>query len=295
MNLNQLKYFKAVCTYQSVSAAADVLHISQPSVSAAIKELETEFGVRLFQRKHNGMKLTKEGLELSNLSENLLEHAQKIEQIMLNLGGSQKTLRLGIPPMIGSLILPGIYRDFVAENPDISPDITEAGSRELMRSLEDGLVDMVFLPHDADIDSKYCSIPVANPEIVCCTGAENKPLGLKTIRPSDLENEPIILFKNSFFQTEKIKNWFAAENAEPNILFQTNQLSTLRNVIENNLATGFLFKELIAKDDRLAYIPLENPIKVQVSLVWNKKSAYVNCMDRFKKYIAEYNPFLRII
>jgi len=57
MNLNQLKYFSAVCTYQTISDAAAYLHISQPSLSSAIKELEKEFGVVLFRRHHRGMVL----------------------------------------------------------------------------------------------------------------------------------------------------------------------------------------------------------------------------------------------
>ena len=61
VNLVQLKYFQAVCSYRTVSNAAEYLHISQPSLSCAIKELESEFGVLLFRRHHRGMKLTSEG------------------------------------------------------------------------------------------------------------------------------------------------------------------------------------------------------------------------------------------
>ncbi len=61
MNLNQLKYFYAVCTYGSLSDVSEFLHISQPSLSSAIKALENEFGIVLFQRNHKGMKLTQAG------------------------------------------------------------------------------------------------------------------------------------------------------------------------------------------------------------------------------------------
>ena len=64
MNLNQLKYFYAVCEHGSLSDAAEYLYISQPSLSASIKALEKEFGVTLFSRRHQGMELTKEGKEL---------------------------------------------------------------------------------------------------------------------------------------------------------------------------------------------------------------------------------------
>ena len=72
MTLNQLRYFKAVCQYDSVSRAAQRLNISQPSVSNAIKELETEFGVRLFNRQYRRISLTDAGLQLLALTESLL-------------------------------------------------------------------------------------------------------------------------------------------------------------------------------------------------------------------------------
>ena len=61
MNLMQLKYFNAICTFGTVSGAAEYLHIAQPSLSNAIKELEGEFGVLLFSRRHRGMVLTPAG------------------------------------------------------------------------------------------------------------------------------------------------------------------------------------------------------------------------------------------
>ena len=108
MNLVQLKYFQAVCKYQSVSAAAEYLYISQPTLSSAIKELEREFGVSLFRRHHRGMVLTPEGTELLKHCERLLSHADQVERIMSDFGKRRNVLRLGVPPMIGSLFLPKI-------------------------------------------------------------------------------------------------------------------------------------------------------------------------------------------
>ena len=111
MNLVQLKYFHAVCKFQTVSEPARYLSISQPSLSSAIKELENEFGVTLFRRHYRGMVLTEEGEIFYKASKDILEKCEQVENEMKDLGSKRKKLRLGIPPMIGSLTLANIYQD----------------------------------------------------------------------------------------------------------------------------------------------------------------------------------------
>ena len=154
MNLTQLKYFQAVCVYQTVSAAAAYLHISQPTLSSAIKELESEFGLTLFRRQHSGMVLTEAGELLRNMSKELLVRADQIEKVMHGLGTENKKLRLGVPPMIGYLLMPSIYSGFLKAYPDFQLEITEGGRQDLLKMLSDDFLDIVFLPHNRPLSSK---------------------------------------------------------------------------------------------------------------------------------------------
>jgi len=293
MNLNQLKYFQAICTYQTASAAAEYLHISQPSLSNAIKELEQEFGVTLFHRRHRGMELTAEGEVLLKLAKDLLNRAEHMEQVMHDLGSERKKLRLGVPPMIGSLLLPYIYREFLAENPEIQLDITECGRHELLDRLSDDFLDMVFLPHNRVLGQEYSMLQAASLEIVCCASKESKLADMKTISASDLADAPLVLFKDSFYQTEEIKKWFALSGIKPNIILQTEQLSTVQSIISHNAASGFLFRQLIEASTDLMPIPTETPIFVNVSLVWKSDAYFFNSMKKLRKYILEKNPFAK--
>jgi len=287
MNLVQLKYFQAVCKYQSVSAAAEYLYISQPTLSSAIKELEREFGVSLFRRHHRGMVLTPEGTELLKHCDRLLAHAGQVERIMSDFGKRRKVLRLGVPPMIGSLFLPRIYREFVPLHPEIKLDITEGGRQEMLNQLSKELLDMVFLSHNAPFDSSIQSIEVARQETVCCVSVKNPLAKLKAVSPKDLVNTPIVLFKDSFFQTEEIKKHFSEALVTPDIILQTQQLSTLQNIIRNDLAVGFMFRDLIIHDPGLVAVPLENPINISVSLAWKHGACFFSAMDTFLDYVKE--------
>ena len=292
MNLVQLKYFHTVCQFQTVSEASEYLYISQPSLSASIKELEKEFGVLLFRRHHRGMVLTEEGEVLYNLSKDILEKCEQVENVMKDLGSKRKKLRIGIPPMIGSLIIPNVFRDFVLNNPDIEIKPFEYGRQELVKKLEEGLLDMVILPHVKPLQSRFSFMEIAKLEIACCTAKQNQEYKDKVVSPNDLKNKSIVLFENSFFQTEEVKKWFAKDGVEPNVILQTEQLSTMLSMIANDISLGFMFRKTIEKDDRLIPLLLKAPIYVKVSLVFKKDAYELNSMKKFKEYLEKNNPFL---
>ena len=124
MTLTQLRYFQAVCRFHSVTQASDFLHISQPSISSAIRDLEQEFGVVLFLRQYRGMSLTEEGLHFLELADSLLAHADQVRQAMADIGQKRRQFQLGIPPMIGSTLrrpVPGL------RHPDLGGDHPRQG------------------------------------------------------------------------------------------------------------------------------------------------------------------------
>ena len=188
MTLTQLKYFRALCIHKTFSEAANQLHISQPSLSNAIKELESEFSVTLFMRQSRGVILTDAAQSLFEMSTNLLEASEKCENIMKDMGMGRNILRLGIPPMIGSVMLADIYRDFLSLHPEIKLDITEMGQQDLIKNIQDGFVDMAILPHNRPLNSKFESKKIRSFEIVCCTSMENPISAYTQIEPFMLKN-----------------------------------------------------------------------------------------------------------
>ena len=286
MNIVQLKYFDAVCTFGSVSDASEYLHISQPSLSLAIKELENEFGVILFKRHHRGMSLTEEGLTLKKLAKDILAGVQYTEDVMKDLGTGRKKLRLGVPPMIASLILPGIFKDFISANPDISLEVVEGGSGELIQKLNADCVDMIFLTHNKPPGNGILSMDVAKLEIVCCAHNQNPISKHVSISPQDLKDTPIVLLENSYFQTEEVKKWFVSENVTPKVILQTKQLSTMMSVVSNNIAVGFMFRSLVDVSRGFVPISTQSPMFADVSLAWKNKTYPFNSMTCFREYIA---------
>ncbi len=285
MTLDQLRYFEAVCRYNSVSRAAESLNISQPSVSNAIANLEKEFGVNLFTRQHKRLSLTKEGMLLSELAEKLLFQSDEISRTMKELSNRNQVLRLGIPPMIGSLVLPDLFSRHFIHYPQLQVRISEDDGNGLKRQLAENQIDMAFLPHTHPFDGAFCSQTVTELQNVCCV-SNSHPLATRaSIGLEDLKDEPLVLFKNSFFQTERILKEFDRLSCTPNVLLYTAQLSTVQNMIAGNAAIGFMFEFLLQSTPSLTGIPIDPPMTTQISLVWNKGSHISDDMKNLIHFI----------
>ncbi len=286
MNLTQLEYFHAVCMYQSISEAAEHLHISQPSLSVAIRELEKEFGVLLFKRHYRGVTLTEAGEQLYEMSSHLLKEIKSVEQKLWDIGKKRRALKVGIPPMIGSLFLPQIYKDFLKHNEDITLQVAEGGTKKIVKALKEDALDMVLIPHTKPLEKELCAMEISRFEVVCGMAGSVEP-EKHAVSLSELAGVPLVLLNNSFFQTEEILRRFSQAGITPEILLQTDQLSTLQNMIKSNAAVGFLFRQLIENQNGVQAVPLVPPIFVTVSLV-RKKDVYMSeSMHRFQAFVKE--------
>ena len=294
MNLMQLKYFITVCELGTVSEAAEHLHIAQPSLSIAIKELEREFGTSLFNRTRRGMQLTDEGKQFLIMSTDIVERAERAERAMKNMGCDKRALKLGVPPMIGSLVLPAIYRDFVSKNTDIDVEIVECGAEETAKMILDGQLDMAFVSHTGAFDTDMGSVRLASVDILCGVSACNPVAQKSTVSPQDLDGMPLVMYKDGFFQSKEIKRWFSRGKTSPNVLVTTNQLSTMVKLISSNTAVGFLFRDIVERESEIAIITPDPPISLSISLVWKKNKFPSAAMKKFKDYVETSGLFFKV-
>lgn len=288
MTLDQLRYFRAVCQYDSVIQAAKSLNISQPSVSNAIANLEKEFNVELFTRRHKRLIKTNECLQLLQLAEKVLSQADELSRSMKEMGSQSKTLNLGVPPMIGSLILPELYGKYLCNYTNLQVHTVEAASRTLLQLLAEKEIDMAFLPHTRSFEGHLHSEPLITLQNVCCVSTAHPLASRKHISLTDLCKEPLVLFKDSFFQTQRILEAFTLLAIEPKILLSTSQLSTVQNMISNNTAIGFLFDFLPKATANMVGIPLDPPMLTHISLVWNANSPVSSNMSVLIQFAKEY-------
>lgn len=270
MKLQQLRYFCAACRMRSLSRAAESLHVSQPSVSMAIRELEREFGVSLIARRYQGFALTEEGTALWEMAESLLRHADHVQAQMQALGQRRRPVRLGVPPMIGTVLLPRLYREMDRRCPELLLETEELGTKTLLRDLRENVLDLAFVSHHESLEPDFDALPITTLEIVWCARRSHRLAGQASIVPAQLEGEPLVLFQTGFSLRELVTDAFEKAGVVPRVLHTSEQLSTVESLIRSGTASGFLLRPLACGDASLAAIPLTPPVCVQVSLVWRR-------------------------
>ena len=287
MTLDQIRYFQAICNYGGICRAAEHLNISQPSLSNAIRKLEDEFGTRLFLRQNKKLVLTKEGTILLGYATDLLRSVEETERTMKNFHEG-KALNLGVPPMLSAFILPILFQDFFPKHPEIQINIVEAERKGLVQMLEDNRIDLAFFPHDKPWDDKFKSKHLTDFANVCCVSRNHRLAKKKSVTLDDIKDEPLILFKNSFFHTERILERYEQKGYSPNILFDTVQVSTVQSIAASGNAIGFMFEFLAKRAPNLVGIPLSPPMNTHVSLVWRRDILLTSHMRCLIDFVSRY-------
>ena len=229
--------------------------------------------------------------EEESTSRDIIERVESAERAMRDMGKDKKALTLGVPPMIGSLVLPVIYGEFVSKSSDICLNIVECGREQMLKKVTDGQIDMAFISHDRGLDEDFCGASLGALEMVCSASVDSEIAKKNTLTPNDLLDTPLVMFKDGFFQTDKIKAWFSKGGIEPQILMKTDQLSTITKLITAGTAVGFMFKRLIENDKSVAFCPLSPKITVNVSLIWQRDRFFSSAMKRFKSFIEKTEIF----
>ena len=287
MKLQQLAYFVETYKYQNMSIASRKLLVSQPSISAAIRELEQEFDTPLFHRQGKRLLPTKEGDTLYALSLQLFEQIDIISKTMKEMKRANNTIRLGIPPMIDALLLTPVLKTFMTQHPEVKLSIYEQGSSSLVKAFQSDVIDCAFITHIAPIAKELMFIPITSIEVVFCTHRAKRALGYPDLDIQSIAKLPLVLFNEDFLITQEAHKRFIDAGIAVNSLnaFYTDQLSTVENFIEHDIASGFLYRPIAEQMKDVTVLSCSPPLFIQSSLVWKEGFQKYAPMKQFIRYI----------
>lgn len=270
MKLSQLRYFQTICKYNNITRASNELHVSQPSLSNVIKDLETEFGVTLFYRLSKGLVLTEEGTLFLDKAADILERADALIAEMTMLGNTNQVVKLGLPPMIGALVFPDILSSLRNAYPNMRLSIIEHGSLTNKSMVMDGTLDAAIMSSDGPLPSVLNYIDICTLDILFYTSIENPIACVPELNFEQLHNIPLVLLNEDCFITSFVAKRFRQYNLLPNVLFHTDQLHTIQKLVNNNTASTFLFDGTLSPNENIVSIPLSDHPNIIVRLIWNK-------------------------
>ena len=147
MDLRYLEYIIEIAKCQSISRAAEVLCITQSTLSQYLSKLESEIGVKLFDRQRNGMMLTPAGTLYVDTAKRMIEEKNELYNQIADIAkGQTGSFSVGITPHWGSMVISQIIGRFTAVYPGVTIKIKEDTAEPLIRSLQDGSLDMAIMP-----------------------------------------------------------------------------------------------------------------------------------------------------
>lgn len=268
MKLLQLRYFQVICKYNNITRAARELHVSQPSLSSAVKELESEFGVSLFQRHSRGLEPTSAGRYLLEASTKLLDQADDLVQHMQALGKTDRTLRLGVPPQAASLVFPQLLQAARKQVPGLRLHVEELGTLRSKSMVLDGSLDAAIISRNAPLPPSFAVCNLCWVQIRLYVSTANPLAGKSCVAIRDLAGVPLALLAEDAFLTDCINRHFHDLGLTPNTVVHTNQLATIHQLVKDNTAAAFLFDGALPPNRRVARLPVPELPRVRIDLVW---------------------------
>lgn len=289
MELRVLKYFLTVAREQSISAAAEALHLSQPTLSRQIKELEDELGKPLLIRGARRVTLTEEGMLLRKRAEEILSLVQKAtDEVTFSDQTIIGNIHIGTGETDGVRHLARASKQVQLEHPGICVHIITGDTIDIQEHLDRGIIDFAlqFGPVDA---STYDALQLPCKDSFGLLMRKDSPLAAKeVITTEDLWNIPLIVNRNAFPQDSSAM-LFERKASDLNIVATYTLLYNGSLMVDEGMGYALCLNGIIntSGDSNLCYRPLYPNVSIGMSIVWKRNQRMSKPAEKFLQKLQE--------
>lgn len=277
MEIRVLRYFLAVAREESISGAAEYLHLTQPTLSRQLMDLEEELGKKLFLRGSRRVTLTEDGLLLRKRAEEILDLIEKTESEFHETDQAEITgdIYIGGGETQAMRMVAQTAKELQAEHPHIRYHLHSGNAEDVAERLDKGLLDFGMMIRPFDI-KKYESVTLPAVDTWGVLMRKDSPLAEKAaIEPKDLWNVPLLVSRQRLAQKELIA-WLGKKPEELNIVTNYNLIYNAALMVEEGLGYAMTLDKLIntTGDSALCFRPLRPKLEVGSDLVWKKYQVF---------------------
>ena len=287
MEIRVLRYFLAVVREEGINRAAEVLHITQPTLSRQLSQLEDEVGVKLFHRGAKKITLTNEGILLRRRAEEILSLVDRTErELTWQDELVEGRIVIGGGELAAMQVLPEIIESFREKYPLVTFDIFTGNADLVKEQMEKGLIDIGVLLEPIDIE-KFEFIRLKEKERWVVLMRPDNPLaGKETVSAGDLENVPLILPRRPNVQNE-LSNWFGDSLQEKQVLFTSNLTTNSALMVQRGLACSIVIEGSIPfwDKEKITYRPLYPELTADSILAWKKQQPFSLAATKFIEHM----------
>ena len=284
MEVRVLRYFLAVAREESISGAAEYLHLTQPTLSRQLMDLEMELGKKLLVRGSRRVTLTEEGLLLRRRAEEILELVEKTESEFHAADRAEITgdIYIGGGETQAMRLLAQTAKGLQADYPHIRYHLFSGNAEDVTERLDKGLLDFGILIEPVDLSRyDYIKLPAADTWGVLMR--KDSPLAQKEcIQPKDLWPLPLLTSRQVMAQ-RGLFSWLGKKPEELNIVSTYNLIYNATLMVEEGVGYALTLDKLVntTGESALCFRPLSPPLEVGLDLVWKKYQVFSKATTKF--------------
>ena len=288
MSLTELKFIVAVAQERNFRRAAEKCFVTQPALSLAIKKLEEELNIIIFERSRSDVSMTEIGEKIVEQAEKVLEETARIKQLA-ELGKNQLkgTLKLGLIHSIGPYLLPEIIPILRKTAPDMPLEVEENLTANLETQLKNGVIDaaIIALPFDvAGLQYKA----LYDEEFDVVVPSSHHWAKRKCINASELTDEKVLLLNSGHCFSNQVTQ-ACPELSRKGEVLQGNSLETIRNMVASNLGITVLPCSATAaryNNPLIKVIPFVSPAPTRrIAIAWRKSFVRLEAVEKIAESI----------
>lgn len=287
MELRVLNYFLAIAREENFTRAAQQLHVTQPTLSRQIADLEAELGVKLFIRSNHRIVLTEDGMILKRRAQEMLSLADKTKQDFLRKGeGLSGTIAIGSGEFRSTAYLAKIIAAFRQQYPRVTYEIYSGNAGNIRDQIERGLLDIGLMSAPIDM-RKYDFVTMPIREQWGVFVQKDSPLfGKDCVKPEDLAGLSVVTATGDFNQS-RIGKWLGEYQEQVTIAAAAN-LPYNEAVLAQERIGVMLSINLNCTYDNLYFIPLYPALEVATALGWKKEQVFSATTSAFIDFATAY-------
>ena len=289
MTLSELRFVVSVAQEKNFRRAAAKSFVSQPALSLAIKKIENELGVLIFERNRMGISLTTVGEKIVNQAQIVLEEADKIKAISIVEKNTQQVeVKIGLIYSIAPYLLPSIISLVKNSSPEIILDAEEDITTNLVKKLDEGSIDAAIIALPFDVPGIETQ-PLYDEPFKVLIPTKHPWNNKQKINAKELKNEKILLLDNTHCFSMQVREACPGISDKAEVQVGTS-LETIRNMVASNLGISILPQSATANNysnDLINILPFESPIPFRrVAMAFRRGSSKKQSLDKIVKSIT---------
>ncbi|RUS45887.1 LysR family transcriptional regulator [Cohnella sp. AR92] len=274
MEIRHLQVVAEIVRQGSFTKAAEAMHITQPTISKMVRNLENELGAEVFARDGKQAKLTAAGEAIVRYAEPIL---QLFGQLKTEIGDltylNSGSIQVGLPPMAGSHFFPKVIKKFQERYPGISLRLVEDGASRIEASVADGALDVGVVLWPIDTDT-FESFPLVQERLRVIMHPGHRLANRRNVELAELAEESFVLFGSGFALHDRIIAECRSVGFEPRIVHESSQWDFIGQMVAEGLGIAML-PDTICKTlgtEKVSAVPLINPvIPWELVMAWRRE------------------------